>query len=235
MKGVFVKYLILIFIAVPTFANPTRSVMVSGDCQRKVGQDRVAVTMTAEFVDANPTSASTKATQQYNQLRDKIKKLNLKDAEISTTEYSLNEEFEWIKNTQKSKGHRARQSLQVETSDRARVGEVLKIAQELGIKRVGGLNTFVSDELRKSEKEACLEEAFKNAKSKAERLAKASGTKIGNVIEMNESGRAPAPDFPRYKTARAMESSDAVAGAAPSIDTRSETIQVSLQVIFQLL
>lgn len=228
---------LFLFFSAAVWANSTKSLFVSGDCQKKVGQDRVAVTMTAEFVDNNATVASSKASQQYNQLRDKIKKLNLKDAEISTVEYSLNEEFEWIKNIQKSKGFRARQSLSVETSDITKIGEALKVAQELGVKRVSGLSTFVSDELRKSEREACLEEAFKNAKSKADRLAKVSGTRIGSVIEMNESPRPPVSvEIPRYKAAMAMDASaNTMNEAAPSIDFRAETIQTSLQVIFQIL
>lgn len=226
----------LLLISHICFANPNRTLSVSGDCQRKVGQDRVSVTITAEFLDPNPTTASTKTTQQYNQLRDKIKKLNLKDQELSTSEYSLNEEFEWIKNTQKSKGYRSRQSLTLETSEMNKIGEALKIAQEMGVKRVSGLATFVSDELRKSEREACLEEAFKNAKSKADRLAKASGAKIGSVLEMNETAKTQSPEFPRYKTMMAQDAmAESVAGSAPSIDAKSETIQTSLQVIFQIL
>lgn len=232
------KFLILtgtLILSTIAFATETRTIVVSGHCQRKVAQDRVSVTITAEFLEPNATTASQKTTQTYNQLRDKIKKLNLKDAEISTTEYSLNEDIQWIKNTQKSMGFRARQSLNVETSEMNKIGEALKVAQDLGIKRISGLSTFVSPELLKSEREACLEEAFKNAKSKADRLAKISGVKIGSVLKMNESGTST-PDFPqpRFKAAMMMDAATESAGGAPAIDSKSELIQTQLEVIFQL-
>lgn len=230
------SFIILLFtgFAQLTLAADSRTLIVNGDCQRRVSQDRVSVTISAEFLESNATTASSKATQQYNQLRDKIKKLNLKDAEFSTSEYSLNEDFEWIKNIQKSKGFRARQSLTVETSDLNKIGEALKIAQELGIKRVSGLNTFVSQELFKSEREACLEEAFKNAKSKADRLAKVSNSKVGPVIEMNESG-TQTPEFQGARYKRMDMVAEASLSSAPSIDSKSEMIQTSLRVIFQIL
>lgn len=225
---------IFLFLALSE-ASTNRTLSVSGDCQRKVGQDRVGISITAEFLETNPSLASSKATQQYNQLRDKIKKLNLKDQEISTTEFSVFEEFEWIKNTQKSKGYRARQTLTLETSEMNKIGEALKIAQDLGVKRVSGLSTFVSEELRKSEREACLEEAFKNARSKADRIAKVSGVKIGSVLEMNETAKANAPEFPRFKGMMAQEAMvSSAAGTEPTIDAKSELIQSSLQVIFLL-
>jgi uncharacterized protein YggE len=225
----------LLAFSLPALASETRTLVVSGECQRRVAQDRVAITLSAEFLETTPTLASSKTTQVYNQLRDKIKKLNLKDAEYSTSEYSLNEDFEWIKNVQKSKGFRARQSLTVETADLGKIGEALKVAQELGIKRISGLSTFVSQELLKTEREACLEEAFKNAKSKAERLAKASNSKVGPVLEMNEiapqSTEFPSSRFKRME----MVSADMQSGAAPSIDSKSEMIQTSLKLIFQIL
>ncbi len=210
-------------------------ILLSGECLRKVAQDRAAITLTAEALESSPGVASTKTTTIYNNLRERVKKLALKDFESETVEVSLYEDFDYSQNGRKSKGFRSRQGLRVETSETGRLGEVIKIGNEIGIKKIGSIGLFVSPQAYQSEREACLEEAFRNAKSKAERLAKVAGVKLGNVLEMNESGpgRVPRPE-PRSSKAMMDFSSMESSAGAPGVESRSETIQVTLGVLFQI-
>jgi uncharacterized protein len=211
-----------------------RTLNVSGECLHKVAQDRGAVTLVAETLDISASTAANKSTEIYNKFRDKIKKMNLKDAEFETTESSLNEDFDYTQKGRTSKGFRSRQGLRIETSDISKLGEVMKIGTDAGVKNISGIQMFVSAEALKNERESCLEEAFKNAKAKAERLTKASGSKLGPVLEMSEAGTQPRRQpTPMMMSARA-EMKTMSDSAPQEIDSRQEHVQVSLAVSFSL-
>lgn len=204
---------------------------VSGECLKSVSQDRGAVTLTADFLDASAGTAAKKATRQYNDILDRVKKMNLKDAQIETSEYSVNEDFDYTpKGERKSRGFRARNGLRIETSEIERMGEVIKIGTDLGVKSISSLSMFVSQQKWKTERESCLEEAYQNAKSKADRLSRVSGVKIKGVARMDESGSSSPLQYQRSFY------SEAKMGGARSdeaqIQSRSESLQVNLSVQF---
>lgn len=210
------------------------SISLTGECLRQIPQDRASLTLTAEFLDANAGTSAKKATSQYNEVLARVKKLNLKDAEVSTSEYSVQEDFDYKANTRKSRGFKARNGVQIETSEIERVGEVIKVATDLGVKNISGLSMFVSNARWKAERESCLEEAYLNAKSKADRLAKVSGSNILGVLRIDESGSSNVA--PRAFYANEMMMADARGGLAKSsqVQGRNESLQVNLNVVFQI-
>lgn len=211
---------------------------VSGECLRKVTPDRAAVTVTAEFNDASSQVASKKAMDLYKKIIDRVKKLNLKDQELETSEFSLQEEFTWLNNSRKSKGFKARHGLRVETSEMGRLGEVLNLAAEMNIRNVSGLETFVARETLKTEQEACLETAFQNAKSKAERISKAAGVRLGSAVRITESEGADHFNYQNFEGA--ADRMMGVGGKAaddsppPPIEARRQTISVRVGASFKI-
>jgi uncharacterized protein len=130
------------------------------------------------------------------------------------------------------KGYRARIGLSVATSETSRLGEVIAIASKEGIREVGALSTYLSDEKSKTEREACLEMAVQNAFAKASRMAKAAGAKVGKTMSIVEDGAsAPPPPRPVYRMAMDME---AKAASAPTIEASSGNITVNVDVTYAL-
>ena len=62
-----------------------------------------------------------------------------------------------------------------ETSDIARLGDIIAAASKSGTQEISGLSTFVSPSAMQSAREACLETATRNAASKALKLASGAG------------------------------------------------------------
>jgi uncharacterized protein YggE len=214
-------------------SEPPRSVAVSGYCQRNVIPDRGAVVATVDVRDADPKRAQSAATRQYESFRSKVGALRLPDGEISTVEYVSEEVREWEKDRQVSKGFHTRIGLRVETSDHARLGEVMALAAREGIKSVGGLELFVSTKKMLEEKMACLKDASAQAKSKAEALANALGAKVGEVLAITENSGPEAPP-PRPMFARAMDVAEAKGAAEPTIVPGKTELSTSVQVTFGL-
>lgn len=212
-----------------------RMVSVAGNCFRSVTPDRGSITLTAESTDAGAGTASQKAIEQYNKIRERVKKMNLKNLELETTEFSVNEDFDWANNVRKSRGFRARMGLRVVSSETTRMGDVAALAAELKVREVSGLQSSVSPELMRSEREACLEEALKNARAKAEKLAKISGMKLGNPFQISEEGSSAPPRPYAMAAERAMMKMSDDGPAAPVVEAGVSKLSVTVHATYELL
>lgn len=225
----------LVLAVQPAFAKDPYVVSLTGECYKTVSKDRVSVVAYAEFVENDAGDASKKATDQYETLRDRTKRLRLKDAEYETVDYSVNEEVDWNNGKKIHKGYRARIGLQIETSELGRIGEVLKITSDMKIKNVSGLTTFVSNEKMKSERESCLETALKNARQKADKLAAAGGFKIGSVVRVAEFADGPQPGpMPFAKTMMMADAAESRSGGGPGLETSSAKLFVKIAAEYEI-
>ena len=212
-----------------------RTVSVTGTCLRSAIPDRGSITVVSDFLNPDLQVSSRKATESYETVKKAIQKLNLKDVELSTSEYSVNEIFEYQKDKQVSKGFRARMGLLVVTSETGRLGEVIAIAAKAGVKDVGQLRVYLSDDRNRTEREVCLETAIQNAQSKAQRMAKAAGAKLGKVISLNEEAYSASAPSPMPMFSNMMKSRQESDGQeSPTTDVASQKLQLSVQAVFQL-
>lgn len=226
-------------IAVASTANAQtmafqRSVSVTGNCLRAVQPDRGSLVVTADVQAQDLQTAAKKSTETYERVKKAVQKLGLKDLELTTSEYNFQEVREWQKDRNVFKGFRARMGLSVSTSEISRLGEVIALAANEGVRDVSSLNTFLSLEKSKIEREACLEDAVKNARSKAETIARAASSKLGRVLAVSESGAAPMPPpAPMFKAAMRGMAEDASV-AAPGVDAGPQRISIDVSVTFGL-
>jgi uncharacterized protein YggE len=219
-------------------ASDSSGISVSGECLRKVMQDRGAVMVTSTAVHSTPKEASTKVIEAHEKVKAAVKALNLPDYTPETEGYSVEEEREYENKKWVKKGFRATMATRFETSDIARLGEVIAAASSAGAERVGSLETFVSPEKMKAEREACLETATQNAVAKAARVAAGGGVKVGELLQVTEgSGRGGYFAGPQYKVAKsmmdaAMVAEDSEAAPAPVVQTKAVDVSVSVTARF---
>ncbi len=212
-----------------------RTVSVSGNCIKKVSPDRGAVTLVAQYTEKTAQVASQKAMVTYEKIRKAVQKMNLKDVELQTSEYSVQEQFDYINNKSVSKGMRASLGLQVTTSEIPKLGEVIALSQQFEINRVSGLSTFLSAEKSKTTREDCLVEAIKNARSKAEKMAESAKAKVGNVQLIDENpNRSSGPEISYDVLSDEASSESRSANLAPGIESKPELVSVNVLVKFEL-
>ncbi|MBC7397645.1 MAG: SIMPL domain-containing protein [Bdellovibrionales bacterium] len=227
-------FLILsVFFVSSAFSEETKKVSVSGQCTAEVAPDRGSVNFVAERVEKDAATAIKKATELHESLRAEFKKLNLKDLEFSSSEYSVQERKEWEKNKNVSKGFAARLGLKAVTHTIADLGRLMEIAGRLGVTETSGLTTYVSDAKWMEEKNRCLDAAAKNAEVKAQALVKSLHAKLGKVLQITEtSSVAPGPVQPMFME-RAMMKSDARGSApTPTIEGQKQSLVQDVQVVF---
>jgi len=126
--------------------------------------------------------------------------------------------------------------MQVETASIGRLGEVIVIAAKEGLKDVGALRTFLSEEKKLAEHVACLKDAAANARAKAEKLAGALGANLGRALSIQEGGASPfpEPEPPRLMMADALGGARESKMAAPSVDAAAQTFTTTISASFLL-
>ena len=211
-----------------------RRVSVAGECTLEVEPDRGSVILVAESNAPDAKSAIKKATEQHERLRSELKRSKLKGLELSTAEYSVQEQFQWENNRQVSKGFTCRIGLKVITPEIPALGEVLSVAGDAGIRNTQGLQTYLSDQKMLEEKKKCLEGAAKNAREKAEHLVKTLGGKLGPVIQIQERGSAMPGPMPMVAEAMAFADKGMVRSASPTIEGARQNLRLEVDVSFSI-
>lgn len=229
---VFVLVAAQLSLATPEAKAEDRKVSVSGICNRSAVPDRASITLVADFRDMDLKSAIRKATETYGRLRDGVERLKLDDLEMRTSEYSVTQVREWEKNQSVFKGYQARMGLRVSSSSIGRMGEVVALGAREDVRETGGLSTYLSDEKLLREQVGCLEEAARNARTKAEKLASALGAKVGPVLSLSEAWNAlprrPEPVMMGMMGTRTAEV------APPQIEGGRQELSVTVQATFGL-
>jgi uncharacterized protein YggE len=214
----------------PRDSETLNGIVVSGECLTKVTQDRGSVVIGSTIVAKSTKEASERAIKAHEALKARVVGLGLKNFISETAEYSVNQECSYDQGKRHCEGYRARLATRFETSEIARIGDIIAISSELGSEEVSDLTTFAAPETVKSAREACLEVAIKNAASKAHTLARGAGVALGKLRLIQESA-APPSDRPIPIGRRGLEvaamSAD-IASAGPSIDAKPLDLKVEI-------
>lgn len=227
------KFLIFTLLTLSFNGWGSRTVAVSGKCEIKVTPDRGSVQLRMEKTTDSVNASVKEVTQKINLLRVAIKKMNLKDLELSTTQFNVSPHHEWQNNKNVFKGYKATQGLEVITSEISRLAEVMGSAAKIGITGTENYRTFLSLQKSQAEYLNCLDVASVDAHKKAERLAKKLGAKLGEVETIVESQPQVQSPGPIMMMEASMAKSSA-RDAEPEIDVADHTYSTSLRVTFIL-
>jgi uncharacterized protein len=146
----------------------------------------IGVTQTATTVE----QAQEKMNQASKKITDALKKIGIEDKYIDTTNYSVNPDYEYSVR-QRITGYTATQNLEIQVKEASKINKVVDTATAQGANLIGGVNFTFSDELQKKLEEKARTQAVEDAKAKANSLAKASGIKLGRLINVDESNYSP--------------------------------------------
>jgi uncharacterized protein YggE len=232
MKKILLGILLSLFSASLLSAEPlTRQISVTGFCSKEITPDRGRIALTVQYRKLTVKDVVAQTTLVYEKLRGEIKKLNLPDGELQTSEYQVQEVREWEKDKNVFKGYNARMGLLVSSSDIDRLGEVIAIAGKLEVKEVGQLDLYVSNHLLQKEQNSCLSAAASNARDKAQKMAEGLGAVLGAVLTATESSEMPTPPRPQPMFLKAEASRDM---AVPTIEPGKKNIQVVVNATFEV-
>lgn len=127
-------------------------------------------------------------------LTDELKKLGIAEADIKTTSYNVYPQYDYTNPSSRITGYQVSINYKVTVKDFDKVNDALVAATQKGANIVGAVSFEVNDKTKKEKLQEARGEAVKEAKEKAEGLAKAANITLGKIINVSEiQGTEPRP------------------------------------------
>lgn len=177
----------------------------------------------------NAEDALSSLTKSFNQVVEVVKKTDVEEKDIRTENFYLNPQYDFSGGRQQLRGYVASQNIVVIIRDLQNIGNVISAATSAGANQIGG----ISFELDKDSDIAAQaeEEAIENARSKAERIAKALKANLGHV--KSYSVVSGSPDRPIiYEAAKVGVGGDA--SSVPTVPAGETDTTIQVSVTFEL-
>jgi uncharacterized protein YggE len=209
--------------------KPAEMVTVTGEAKSRQKNQIAKFNAGVDSVKDKKEEAVKEVNEKVAALIEAAKKFGIEEGDIQTQNLSIyqNEEQYWEGGSQKSrKGQwRVSNSVEITLRDVAKGADLADLLTSSGANNVYGPN-FQFDDTSKAEKEL-FDAAMKDAKEKAELIAKSSGRKLGKVMVVNEGSGGPVFGVMNMKEGAGG------AGGAP-IEPGSGTVSKNLTVSFEL-
>lgn len=231
---VFAVFLPVVSAMADEHGHEPRTINTTGTCSKMVVPDRGRLQLTAVVDDKDLKTASTKAKDQYEKLRTDIIGMKLPDGDLTTSEYVVQEQWDYQGGQRIKRGYQARFGLSVVTSDLSRLGDIIEMGAKNNIPEVSQLQLFLSTAKAKEAERSCLADAAVDAREKASKLAAGIGVKLGALQRLDASGgyAVPPPPFPQPRMRAMAVANDAV--ASPTVEAGRQTIDVSVNAAFSI-
>jgi uncharacterized protein YggE len=220
--------------------NGTNSITVSGTGKASIAPDIAQISFTVQENASTVAAAQDSATKRTDQALAALKALGIDDKDVKTTGYQVYPQYTTrpcpagaycANNGSEISGYQVSQTVEVKVRKTDQAGDVLQKLGTLGVQNISGPNFMVDDDGR-VQLEA-REEAIKDAKERADTLAKQLGVRLGKVVSFSESGGA-VPYF-AYGKGGAMDMAVTnQAAPAPTLPTGENETTVTVTITYEI-
>lgn len=161
--------------------------VVTGTGKVFVTPNIAKVTLGVEETGTSLKTVQDNANKKSKAITDAVKKLGVGESDIKTTSYSLYPEYDYSISVRKITGYRVSTTYEVTIKDFDKINEVLVAATASGANIAGNVNFEINDKTKKEKLQEAREMAVKEAKEKAEGLAKSASITLGKIINISEN------------------------------------------------
>ena len=191
-----------------TIATPPQ-ISVSSRGEVKVNPDHATIQISVQTKAATAAAAATENASKQKAVMDALRALGLRDADISTSDYSVYPEQRYEPNKEPVVvGYNVTNTLSVEVSSLKMVGPVIDAALAKGANMISSLQFSASN--TESARRSAIAIAIQRARDDAEAAAKAAGGSLGGLLEVTIGAYYAPPPRPFDMKGRvAMASAEA--------------------------
>jgi uncharacterized protein YggE len=223
---------VVVALSLPSTAQSTddrpteRTISVSGSARLDADPDEAVVRLGVRTQAATAQDAMDQNSAKMARVIAALRELGLGDEDLATSTLNLSPRYE--DRGRSLVGYDASNDVQATIRDLASVGRVIDAAVGAGADVAGGIQFRLSDENQGVDR--ALAAAVENAKAKADAMASAAGTSVGQVVTIAEQGRGS------YGDERFGYAADFEAAAVQSVPIEVPTIdtQVTVSVTWAL-
>lgn len=211
-----------------------RTLSATGTVEKLVSPDQAEINLSIETLASTASVSQEDNAKIAEQVRIALRNAGVKESQIETTYYGVNEQFEWEASWSKqvSKGFKTTNSIKVTLTDLTKTGSVVDAAVSAGANRVSSIQFTLSKEAQETAKQNALTDAAKMAKTKAQSIASGLGVSLGKVSNISENSYYYAPNYRNYDMAMSAgaESVKVETPITPSDVSVSATVSVVYEI-----
>jgi len=215
--------------------NNENTISVMGDGKANITPDSMVISLSINELADTTQEAQTKSNTKVNAVNAILSGYNIPASNIKTESVSVYEEYDWTEGGRNLLGYRSTQTLTITIDD----GDYTAIGGQIidEVAQIGGVqvnNTYFALKDKYEAMAMARDEAFADAKAKAEQLARTAWLRIKKAISINDSYvDYGSPVYPMYGRAEmAMDSVGGMGGWA-DISAGEMEIRVQIQVVFE--
>jgi uncharacterized protein YggE len=193
-------------------SQPRQAVIsVIGEGRSTMAPDTAVLTLSVVRQEKTAREALDGNNKAMSEVLAALKKAGIAERDLQTSGFSVQPQYRFPQGSDGQQlppeliGYQVSNSLTVRVRDLSKLGAIIDQSVTLGVNQGGDIQ-FTNDK-PDSAIEAARKDAVADAISRAKTLAVAAGVKLGNVIEINESGPRPQP-VPVYRAAMMKEAAD---------------------------
>jgi uncharacterized protein YggE len=164
-------------------------VVANGEAVLKRAPDRAFVNVTVETRAKSPRDAQRLNAEAMTAVRERLTQARIPREAIRTLGYDLQQEFDFAGGKRTPRDFVARNTIEVQLDDIARVGELLDVVVQGGATAVSGVRFDLQDR-EKAEREA-LRLAVTDGRARAEAAAAGAGRAVDRVVKVEDVRDGP--------------------------------------------
>ncbi len=218
---------------------PTNTITVEGTGEATAIPNIATITFSVTESGTTVGEAQTKATTKMDSALAFVKKSGVEEKDIKTTSYNVYPKYDnqapcyggvCPAYNPRIIGYEVTQSIEVKVRDTAKAGDVLQGLGSTGVQNIYGPNFTLDDE--DSVKSEAREKAIKEAREKAQVLAKQLGVSLGKVVSFYENSGG----YPMYEKGMggAMDAAMTNEAPAPSLPVGENESSVSVSITYEI-
>jgi hypothetical protein len=210
----------------------SNQITVSGQGKVYASADIATLTLGVETEGKEIKDITSTNVSVMNKIIEGLKNLGVESKDIQTAQYTVSSQYNWTeKEGRVLTGYIINQNVDVKIRDFNKIGDILSMATENGANVVNNLQ-FTIEDLEKTKAKA-REEAIAQAKEKAATLAKQTGIKLGDIINVYEDSYGYTPTV--YNSAKvAMGAGESVSSDSAQIESGEQTITVTINLTYKV-
>lgn len=187
----FASLLVYVAIAGPLPLSISSVVTQKTDSFTSTGEGRVSTPPDMAIVTVGVQSSAPTVAQaqddlnkRMNDISTALKSLGIDEADIQTTNYSIQPTYDYTSPNQQITGYTASSNVEIKVRDLDNVNTVIDTATSQGANMVGGLQFDVSD--KSTAEQEARQKAVDIAKQNAQAAADAAGFTLGRIVNYSE-------------------------------------------------
>lgn len=205
-----------------------KTVTVTASGRAEAEPDKAVVRVSVEATADDPSVARRRVAENATEMRDALVDLGLPGDSIRTVGFNVYEDRVRPRepDTRPSTVYRARHAFAVEVDDTARVGEVIDTAVSNGASSVHGVEFTLAEDTRRELRQAAIEEAMTDARTRAEAIAAGGDIAIAGVHAVRTGG------VDRGRPVPVPAAADGGAGGGTSIESGPVSVAATVTVTY---